>query len=486
MVPANPPEPSRFDPLVFGRRLRHFRRARGLTLEQLAARVAKNAPYLSQVENGHREASLSLVDAFARALAVSRDDLLSFEAPTRRAALEIAVERARRDPLWSQQLRLPPLNVTKTLPTQVLEVVVRLYEEVGRGGVRGETPEAARKANSALRAFMRTADNYFEDIEAVASRALAAVGYRGEGPVSRRTIDEVARHFGFTVHAVADLPTSTRSVTDLRHHRIYIPQRDRVGTRLAHTVVVQTIGHFALGHDDPQSFAEFLRQRVQANYFAGAVLIPEAAAVPYLAAAKMEGELSVGDLEERFNVSHEMAAHRFTNLITRRLGIRVHFMRSDGEGVIWKAYENDGIPFPHDGDGAIEGQLLCRHWAARRTFRLEHGFATHYQFTETPGATFWDSTTIEAHEPRHAITVGCRRSDARYFRGGATDERAISNCPDGPCCRRPPVQLVERWGGRAWPSPRPNSHVLAALPAGTFPGVDLAEVYEFLDRHALG
>ncbi len=471
---------------MFGRRLRHVRTARGLTLEQVAARVGKHAPYLSQLENGRREPTLSVVDALARALGVSSDELLSPEPPTRRAALEIAVERAQRDPLWRQQLRLPPLHVTKALPTQVLEIVLRLYDEARRGGgLRGETPEAARKANSALRRYMREADNYFGDIEALAARALAAAGYDGEGPVSRPVVWDLARHLGFTVHPVADLPDSTRSVTDLRHHRIYIPQRDRLGTRLAHTVVVQTLGHFALGHEDPRDFAEFLRQRVEANYFAGAVLIPESAAVPLLQTAKRDGDLSVGDLEERFNVSHEMAAHRFTNLATRHLGIPVHFVRSDGEGVIWKAYENDGIPFPQDADGAIEGQLLCRRWGPRRAFRSEHKFAVHHQFTETPAGTFWDATTIEAtREPLHAIAVGCRERDARFFRGGGVDERVTSRCPDGPCCRRPPADMTRRWAGLSWPSPRPNSHVLAALPAGTFPGVDLAEVYEFLDRHA--
>jgi hypothetical protein len=36
----------------------------------------------------------------------------------------------------------------------------------------------------------------------------------------------------------------------------------------------------------------------------------------------------------------------------------------------------------------------------------------------------------------------------------------------------------------AWPSARAHSHVLSALPAGSFPGVDDADVYEFLDKHA--
>jgi XRE family transcriptional regulator, fatty acid utilization regulator len=36
----------------------------------------------------------------------------------------------------------------------------------------------------------------------------------------------------------------------------------------------------------------------------------------------------------------------------------------------------------------------------------------------------------------------------------------------------------------AWPSARARSHVFAAVPPGAFPGVDLTEVYVFLERHA--
>jgi hypothetical protein len=31
---------------------------------------------------------------------------------------------------------------------------------------------------------------------------------------------------------------------------------------------------------------------------------------------------------------------------------------------------------------------------------------------------------------------------------------------------------------------RPNSHVLAAMPVETVPGVDVTEIYEFLDHQA--
>jgi predicted transcriptional regulator/transcriptional regulator with XRE-family HTH domain len=475
----------RLDPLLFGRRLRHLRTGRGLTLRQLGRRVGKHAPYLSQVETGKREPSLSLIGALAEALGVAPADLLSAEAPSRRAELEIMLEHAQRDSLWHRDLGLPHLTPSARIPTAVLESVVRLFRELkSQRQVRAETPQGARRANAALRRAMRERDNYFVDIEQRAAAALNSVGYTS-GPLSQPILEALAGHFGYRIHPVPELPRSVRSLTDKRHRLIYIPHRNQVGAPRARSVIVQTVGHIALDHEEPRDFSEFLRQRVEANYFAGAVLLPERSAVPLLRDAQHRRDLAVEDLEERFYVSYEMAAHRFTNLATRHLGLRVHFVRSDEEGVIWKAYENDGIPFPVDADGAIEGQLLCRHWGARRIFGAEQRFSAYQQHTDTPTGSYWSSTYLEtgrASEP--AITIGTPSQTSSHFRGGDTELRVRSGCPEEPCCRRPRDELTARWSGHAWPSPRPHSHVLAALPAGTFPGIDLAEVYEFLDRQA--
>ena len=45
-------------------------------------------------------------------------------------------------------------------------------------------------------------------------------------------------------------------------------------------------------------------------------------------------------------------------------------------------------------------------------------------------------------------------------------------------------EILERWEGKAWASARMHAHVLSPLPTGTFPGVDDAEMYEFLETHA--
>lgn len=470
------------DSLVFGHRLRHARKQRGLTLDQLGDLVGKPAPYLSQLENGKREPKLSLIGELAGALDLTIAGLVSGEAPSSRARLEIALERMQAEPRY-RGLQLPHLKASASLPDAALEHLVALYDEVKRvSSIRAATPEEARAANAALRGEMKASGNYFGEIEALARNALERVGYQS-GVVHEGALGGIAAHFGFAVHRVPDVPVSVRSVTDMRNRRIYIRQRDTLTAMAARPVVMQTIGHFALGHADPVDFADYLRQRVEANYFAGAILMPEAAAVPMLLVAKQARDVSVEDLQEQFFVSHEMAGHRLTNLATRHLDLPTHFVRSDDQGVIWKAYENNDVPFPTDADGAIEGQRLCREWGTRQAFRSEDKFSIHYQYTDTASGTFWCGTHVEAgRSPLSAVTVGARFEEAKYFRGRDTDRHSQSLCPDGDCCRRPNADAASRWDGQVWPSPRIQSHVLAALPVGTFPGVDLPEIYEFLDQ----
>lgn len=470
------------DLLVFGQRLRHLRRAAGLTLVTLGERVGRAPSQLSLLENGHREPKLSLLRSLAEALNSSVDELLSKKPPNRRAELEIAVEKAQLDPLY-QQLGLSPLKVGKRVPTEALEHVLGLYEELKRRETKQvATPEEARKANAELRAMMREHGNYFPEIEKAASDILESVGYHN-GALSEGNIQSIATYLGYGLRFVTDLPRSVRSVTDLKNNRIFL-RRESLGMHSPRAILLQTLGHLTLGHRQPRDFADFLRQRVEANYFAAAVLVPERAAVPFLHEAKQERDLAVEDLRDVFSVSYEMAAHRFTNLATRYLDLVCHFVRNDETGIIHKAYENDGLVFPTDPTGAIEGQRMCRYWAGRQVFGAADRYSTHYQYTDKPGATHWCVAHVDPSRGRDfAITLGVPYAESRWFRGRDTTNHAKSGCPHGECCQRPPTELASRWEGMVWPSARAHSHVLAALPADTFPGVDEADVYAFVESH---
>ncbi len=471
------------DPLMFGQRVRHYRKKSNMTLDDLGAIVGKPAPYLSLLENGKKEPKLGVINDLSIAFGVDATDLLAQEAPTRRAELEVMIERAQRDQAY-RDLGLPYFRPGSRVPDAALEHLVRLYEELrGRDAAANFTRDEARAANAQLRAEMTSRGNYFAEIEKIAAEAVAAIDFTGQGAMSKGDLNALAAHFGFRVIRTQDIPASVRSVTDTRNGKIFVHGRDSFDSKQARSVILQTLGHFALEHPDPQDFGDFLRQRVEVNYFAGAVLVPEASASRFLLDAKADRNLSVEDLKDRFFVSYEMAGHRFTNLATEHLDLGTHFVRSDDQGIIWKAYSNNGVPFPKNSAGAIEGQRLCHEWGTRQAFTSDARFTIHYQYTDTSAGTFWCATFVEtAHEPAHAITVGVRFEDARWFRGWNTERHTASKCPDGECCRYVSEDAAERWNGYAWPSVRPNSHVLAAMPVETIPGADMVEIYDFLTQ----
>jgi XRE family transcriptional regulator, fatty acid utilization regulator len=474
---------SRLDLNMFGQRLRHIRRSRGLTLAELGERVGRAPSVLSLLENGRREPKLSLIEALASALSVPSAELMRNQPPSRRAQLELALAEAQRDSSCAD-LGLPPLRVGARVPSDVLEHLVALHAELRRQRTRPTaTPEEARADNADLRAMMGERGNYFAEIEKAAAEALAPVDYSG-GALSQGMLMSVVSHHGFSVRYVHDLPRSARSVTDLRNRRIYMRQ-EPLGMHTPRAVLLQTLGHFVLGHSAPADFGDFLRQRVEANYFAAAVLVPEQAAATFLRAAKDAKDIAVEDLRDVFSVSYEMAAHRFTNLATHHLGLPCHFVKNDEGGIIYKAYENDGVLFPADPTGAIEGQRMCRQWSGRQVFSSSDKFSPYFQYSDTPSGTYWCTALVDSGRERgFAVTLGVRYEDSRWFRGRDTTIRTSSACPAGECCQRPPAALAARWEGMAWPSARAHSHVLVALPSGSFPGVDEADVFEFLDRHA--
>lgn len=493
--------PDGIDLLVLGSRVRHARRRAGLTLAEVSALVQRPSPYLSQLETGKVEPKLRLLIQLADALGTNTNEFLSPDPPDRRAFLEIAVARAQQEPCY-QALGLPHLKPSAKVANEVLEHLVALATELKQTVELNPTAmlnasepqehssevrfaDLARSANIALRTEMRTRANHYHEIEAIATQALAKANYSGSGPISEKVLTQLVADQGYAIERVRAMPATARSITDTRDKIIFIPDRGHLKIREARSVVLQTLGHFALEHTDTRNFAEYLRQRIESNYFAAAILAPERPAVDFLREARANRDISVEDLKEVFYISYEMAAHRFTNLATHHLDIPCHFLRTDREGVINKAYENDGIVFPAAEDGGLEGQRVPRQWGSRQAWNASGSFILHNQFTVTNGGEYFCTTYIETETDRwpHAITLGTPTEYAHYFRGSDTLCREYARDRE----IEPDPALINEWQAVTWPSAAERSHVLSALPPSDrefspFPGIDLLDVYRFLDR----
>ncbi|HUG08587.1 MAG TPA: helix-turn-helix domain-containing protein [Acidimicrobiia bacterium] len=480
-------EPQPLEPLVLGRRVRYHRNEVGLTLDQLGELVGKPAPYLSLLENGKKEPRVNLLVDIAKALGVEVAELFDGTPPSRRDALEIALLRAQESSLF-ESLGIPTIKPSARVDNQTLAHIVGLHDALReRSSLESAGSDEVRRANGSVQDHLMENDGYLKEIEVAARDALDSSGYTGEGPFSSRNLMDLTASIGFELNPIDDMPSFARSIIDTGNRRIYIAQRNELRTRQARKAVLQTIAGFILGHERDPDLDTFLRQRMETAYFAAAVLAPEDAVAARLLVAKENHDIDVEDVKELFYVSYEMAAWRTANLLTRHLGIDCHLLISDEIGVVVKGYANDGVPVPRDQYEGIETQRLCRHWGARVTFESPDKFGTHHQYTDTPAGTYFCTTHVEAgREPAHAITLGVRFDDARWFRGRDTGRRKTSTCPDPSCCRMPPDDLADRWSDRVIVSARSQSRILGLMAPDPYPQLDMPEVLAVVDRHSDG
>lgn len=471
------------DVLTFGRRLRHHRKRAGLTLQQLGDMVERPAPYLSMLENGRREPKLSHIADLAQALGIDTSELMAPEAPTARAEMEIELERMQSDSRFAH-LNLPYVRPSSSLSDEILQHLVGLYRAMSGGtGVANTGRSRLRAANARVSSWIRDQDGYLSDVEAVARGILEVAEHRTEGPLPSRTLLDIAAHLGFQIEAIDDMVPGVRSIIDERSGRIYIAQRNELRTRQARKAILQTLAGRLLGHGEPADVEDFLRQRVETAYLAGAILVPEQAAVSRLRASMGQRDISIEDLKELFYVSYEMAAWRFINLATEHLGIRSHLMVAGEDGLVVKGYANDVLPFNTDPEGGVEAQPVCRYWGASAVFDSEDKFDVHAQYTDTGAGTFLCVTHMEPDRP-YSVTVGVPFEAAQWFRHRRTERRATSGCPDPGCCRRPTAEQLAAWEGKLEVTVRTQDRLLGRLASDPYPSVSDRRVYDLVERRS--
>ena len=219
--------------------------------------------------------------------------------PSRRAALEIELEKAQRLDSY-QALQIPAVRPGPRLPTEALEALVGLHRALA--AVRAEraaTPEEARRSNAALRQRMRDQDNYFADVEKAAADLLHATNYvdRPDHPHRRRPDGRATSASPWSTPATCRSPPGPSPTW--RNRRIYLPQPD-AGQHDSRSLALQALGHVVLGHQVPRDYGEFLEQRVEVNYFAAALLMPEKGALTLLRKAKAAKDIAIEDLRDAY------------------------------------------------------------------------------------------------------------------------------------------------------------------------------------------
>lgn len=471
--------------LVLGQQIRRHRMQRGWTLKELGRRVGRPASLLSMHENGERAPSPETRARLARVFEVEPQALQEGEGLSQRALLEMRYAALRtREDAPASELRLPRL--ARQVPDALIEDLLALH---ARAVAQDRLDSRLRDADQALRELreeQQSRGNYFPAIEQAARGALEAIGYPGRGVIGQRDLRELTARIGYRIEAIRGMPHTIQAAIDSRNKVLYVPARNELRTRQARSVIAHNLGHLYLHHPRPRSLLEKLRQRMEANYFAAALFLPEAAVVRQLDELRREGDLAIDELRQSFYVTYEMAAHRFTNLVTHHFEIPVHFLRMDDVGRISKFYQNDGLRLP-ELTGLLQARRPCKSWAAYAVLHGAHRFEAIYQLSRGPQGDFFCGAHVSQEAAGFSITVGCRQEHARFFRGSreapareVSDSRRSCRRPE--CCFRPSEETARSFRGKLRVSARRGSDLHEVITGASVSDEDRAELSELLRR----
>jgi XRE family transcriptional regulator, fatty acid utilization regulator len=480
-------ESPRIDISLVGAQIRAHRTRRQLTLSEVATRVGCSASHLSQVEQGHRAPSLELLSGLAEVLMVPVGDFLVQEPPTKRVAFELAIERGQAHPAF-RALGLSPISRSRRIPTLVLEHLATLHQQLQDAShlVSPILLDETRMAHLRLWREQQARNNYLRWIEDAATSAITAAGHPADAAVTHADLLNLARYLGYHVQYREDLPPSIEHLIDRRNRVIYFQDGlYKPSSELGRLDLARALAPIVLEHPAPTSMSDNLQYRLESSYFATSLLMPEQASLNILSKAKAERALSIPAFQTQFQVPYRTAALRMTNLLTEHLGIRVHYVACDDDARVLSGYENDGVPLPRDKNGALEGQRLCRYWAARQPSPAQHDELGYCQYTDTPVGTFWSVSRAVTDGRRLAsVTFGACYDDARWFLGSETRNRLTSRCPDPDCCVRPTPELSQPWANALNIRVHHRDHPTMPPGGGMYVSVDLTGVLLFLAKCA--
>lgn len=387
-----------FNPIhvIFGLKLRQARLARGLSVTELAERSGLSPSYITEIEKGRKYPKAERIMDLAQALGYEYDQLVSLRLEPPLSFLET--------PLTSQLLKNFPLELFGVDPGAVIDVLTRSPAEMSAliKALQGIAQAYAIRDEhfylAALRSYQELHSNYFPDLEEAAGRYAREQGW-DDGALPRdeaRLAEVLQRQFGYDIGLI---PVATHP--RLAAYRMILQPGSR-GTRGTSGDGVRTrprlllnpallpsqrkfllareIGYNVLGleeraltnsPDRVESFAQVLND-FKAAYFGGALLMPEGRVESDLrdlfGMEKWRPQRLVQLLDD-YDVTPETLLYRFSELIPRCFGLRVHFLRFNevnGHYRVYKHLNMNELSLP---TGFDLREHYCRRWLTVRLLR---------------------------------------------------------------------------------------------------------------------
>jgi len=367
--------------VIFGMKLRQFREQAGLSLTDLGARIKLSTSYLTEIEHGKKYPKAEKIARMAEALGRNYDDLVSIRLDEQLSPLS--------DFLASPVLHNFPFHLFGISPAQVVELMTRQPLEASAlvnaliGIAESYNIGVEHLYRSALRSYQELHENYFPEIERAVDEFAHSAKIKGDPtpnfPDLRASIE---KRFNYRL----DEKELNKHPKLHQFRSVLVTKRGNPPTLLINPslssrqkkfILAREIGYQVLGLTDramtsaPErvdSFEQVLND-FKASYFAGALLIkrePLLADVREFFALERWQPRRFRDFLERYEVTPEIFLYRLTEVLPEYLGIKLHFLRFNHEGGVYRLVKHLNMSQVLIPGGTGVDEHYCRRWLAIR------------------------------------------------------------------------------------------------------------------------
>lgn len=368
--------------IIFGLKLKHLRKEKNLSLQELSEKSGVSISYLNEIEKSKKYPKADKVFRLAEALEVDYDYLVSLQLEDKMKPIA--------DLLYSDILSELPLDLFGIEPSSFIELlsdtptklnafIITLMDISRAYGISLE-----EFFLSALRAYQEMHDNYFPDLE------IQVVNFKKKYQIPLRPDFEQLKLILENEFQYEVIPYDFEKEVGLSKTRsLMLPGKKPKFLFNPNLTENQKI--FALGRElgyaflnlknrpyssswiTVNSFDEVL-QHFQASYFSCAMLVEEKEITKDLEAFFMHPELDhelLLKLIEKYQVTPETLVYRMTNILPKHFGLKeLFFLRisknvPSGQFSLNKELHLTGIHHPH---ASKSQEDYCRRWVSATIF----------------------------------------------------------------------------------------------------------------------
>ncbi|POY34683.1 XRE family transcriptional regulator [Solitalea longa] len=362
--------------LILGLKIRSSRADKGISLTELAQQTGVSVSYLNEIEKGKKHPKPSKIALIADALDVPYDQLVSLEIDKKLLAVArlLSSDLMKELPLEHFGIDISTLvDVFATAPAKFGAFVNTLIEIA-----RNRDISVEQFYFDALRSYQEMRENYFGDLEQLASTFIEEKNIEGNGTSLIAQLEQVlltdySIKVKYTLQKNEQLK-ELRSLFDSNNKELLI--NDKLSVEQKAFILAKEIG-FQLLNIENRSYTsvwvkvesfDVVLNNFRTSYFAGAVLVSCDQLIEdmegFFAHKKWSAE-SLDAIMQKYTATPEVFMYRLTSILPKFFGLNQLFFlkfdrnKSDKEVHLSKELHLSGLHNPH---ASFRHEHYCNRW----------------------------------------------------------------------------------------------------------------------------